>query len=367
MGAAAPAVGAGMIALGILDRYIARVVLGGTLVALLVVLALDVFFSFIGEVGDIGRGHYGALDALAYIALSIPRRVHELFPMAALLGTLMGLGVLASNSELVAMRAAGFSVRRVIGSVLQVGILMLAVTTLVGEFIAPEADRRGQALREQALHDRTTFQSRHGYWIRDQDRFIHIRRMDDPGDLRGVFVYELDAAHRLDSATRIDRARLGEEGWDLRGVRTSRFVPDQVHASQEAQAQWTQLMTPGVLDVVVLEPESMSVRELTRYIEYLSRNGLESARHQLALWLRLTAPLAGLVMLFLAVPFVFGSLRNVGAGQRLLVGVMVGIGFQLLVQVLSHLGQVYGIHPVASALAPILLFLSAGVWALRRV
>jgi hypothetical protein len=117
-----------------------------------------------------------------------------------------------------------------------------------------------------------------------------------------------------------------------------------------------QLMMPGVLDVVVLEPESMSVRELRRYIEYLASNGLEAERHQLALWLRLSAPLAGLVMLFLAVPFVFGSLRNVGAGQRLLVGVMVGIGFQLLVQILSHTGQVYGIHPVVSALAPILLF-----------
>ncbi|MCW9057652.1 MAG: LPS export ABC transporter permease LptG [Gammaproteobacteria bacterium] len=356
-----------MMLMGILDRYIARVVLGGTLIALLVVLALDVFFSFIGEVGDIGRGNYHALDALAYITLTIPRRIHELFPMAALLGSLMGLGMLASNSELVAMRAAGFSVRRVIASVLQVGILMLAVTTLVGEFVAPEADRQGQALREQALHDRTTFQSRHGYWIRDENRFIHIRRMDDPADLQDVFVYELDADHHLESATRIARARHQEGIWELSRVRTSRFEPASVQVSREQQAQRAQLMMPGVLDVVVLEPESMSVRELRRYIEYLASNGLEAERHQLALWLRLSAPLAGLVMLFLAVPFVFGSLRNVGAGQRLLVGVMVGIGFQLLVQILSHTGQVYGIHPVVSAFAPILLFLSGGVWALRRL
>jgi lipopolysaccharide export system permease protein len=357
-----------MILMGILDRYIARVVLGGTLVALLVVLALDVFFSFIGEVGDIGRGGYRALDALAYIALSIPRRVHELFPMAALLGSLMGLGVLASNSELVAMRAAGFSVRRVIASVLQVGILMLAVTTVVGEFIAPVADRQGQALREQALYDRTTFQSRHGYWIRDGNRFIHIRHMDSPGDLQDVSVYELDADHRLETATRIGRAQYQRRmGWEMSQVLATRFDGDEVRASRDTNAHWDELMTPGVLDVVVLEPESMSVRELTRYIDYLTRNGLESDRHQLALWLRLSAPLAGLVMLFLAVPFVFGSLRNVGAGQRLLVGVMVGIGFQLLVQILSHTGQVYGIHPVVSAFAPILLFLSAGVWALRRL
>ena len=285
--------------MGILDRYIARVVLSGTLIALLVVLALDLFFSFIGEVGDIGRGNYRALDALAYILLSTPRRVNELFPMAALLGSLMGLGALASNSELVAMRAAGFSVHRVIASVLQVGVLMLVVTTLIGEFVAPEADRRGQALRELALHDRTTFQSRHGYWVRDENRFIHIRRMDDPGDLEGVFVYELDAGHRLDRVTHIERARFLEGYWDMSEVRASSFSPAVVQGSQEKQAQWTELMTPGVLDVVVLEPESMSVRELTRYIEYLNRNGLESDRHQLALWLRISAPLAGLVMLFL--------------------------------------------------------------------
>ncbi len=282
-----------MMLMGILDRYIARVVLGGTLIALLVVLALDVFFSFIGEVGDIGRGNYHALDALAYITLTIPRRIHELFPMAALLGSLMGLGMLASNSELVAMRAAGFSVRRVIASVLQVGILMLAVTTLVGEFVAPEADRQGQALREQALHDRTTFQSRHGYWIRDENRFIHIRRMDDPADLQDVFVYELDADHHLESATRIARARHQEGIWELSRVRTSRFEPASVQVSREQQAQRAQLMMPGVLDVVVLEPESMSVRELRRYIEYLASNGLEAERHQLALWLRLSAPPGG--------------------------------------------------------------------------
>lgn len=353
--------------MGILDRYIARVVLGSTLVALLVVLTLDLFFSFIGEVGDIGRGRYGALDALAYIGLSIPRRVHELFPMAALLGSLMGLGALASNSELVAMRAAGFSVRRVIVSVLQVGVLMLAVTTLVGEFVAPEADRQGQALRELALYERTTFQSRHGYWIRDENRFIHIRDMDDPLDLQGVHVYELNEHHRLDTATRIARARHQEGLWEMRQVEASRFEPDSVQASRASRAQWEHLMTPGILDVVVLEPESMSVRELRRYVAYLTANGLEADRHRLALWLRITAPLAGLVMLFLAVPFVFGSLRNVGAGQRLLVGVMAGIGFQLLVQILSHTGQVYGIPPAVSALAPILLFLSVGLWAMRRV
>lgn len=353
--------------MGILDRYIARVVLGSTLIALLVVVSLDTFFSFIGEVADIGRGNYQAIDALHYIALTIPRRVHELFPMAALLGSLMGLGALASNSELVAMRAAGYSVARVIRAVLQVGVVMLVVTTLVGEFVAPPAEQRAQALRELALHNRITFKGANGYWVRDGDRFINILQMRGPDDLKGVSAYEIGPDHRLQRATRIASARHGEDAWLLKKVQESRFTPDSVTTDNRRAAQWENLMAPEMLDVVVLEPDSMSVRDLARYVEYLEQNGLESARYRLAFWIRIAAPGAGLVMLFLAVPFVFGSLRSVGAGQRLLVGVMVGIGFQLLAQTLSHIGQVYGVPPLASAFAPILLFLGVGVWALRRV
>ncbi len=353
--------------MGILDRYIARTVLGSTLIALLVIVALDTFFSFIGEVGDIGRGNYDALVALQYTALTVPRRVYELFPMAALLGSLMGLGTLASNSELVAMRAAGFSVRRVIRSVLQVGILMLVVTTVIGEFVAPDAEHQGQALRELALHNRITFQSRNGYWVRDGNRFINIQQMHGPGELQGVSSYKIAADHQLESVTSVERAEHRGTHWDMTHVRETRFTADEVQAASQPQVQWENLMAPEILDVVVQEPEGMSARDLIHYVDYLDTNGLESGRYRLALWIKYTAPLAGLVMLFLAVPFVFGSLRNVGSGQRLLVGVMVGIGFQLLSQTLSHSGLVYGIPPVVSAFAPILLFLAVGVWALRRV
>lgn len=351
----------------ILDRYIAGVVLTNTLMALLVVVALDTFFSFVGEVGDMGKGNYGALQALQYIGLTIPRRVHELFPMAALIGSLMGLGTLASHSELVAMRAAGFSVQRVIRSVLQIGLVMLLATTAIGEFVAPVAEQQGQVLREMARTERISFQSQHGYWARDGDTFIHIRNMSAPGRLRDIAIFQINDAHRMERATRVQQARHDGREWQLHEVRQSMILKDEVQTRHQETLQWDTLLAPDILDVVVLEPESMSARDLYQYVDYLDSNGLESDRYRLALWIRITAPLAGLVMLFLAVPFVFGSLRAAGTGQRLLVGVMVGLIFQLFSQMLSHLGQVYGMNPVLSAFAPIVVFFSIGLAAMRRV
>ncbi len=353
--------------MGILDRYIARVVLAATLMALFVVVGLDTFFSFVGEVADIGKGNYQAAQALQYIALTIPRRIHELFPMAALLGSLMGLGMLASNSELIAMRAAGYSIVRVIRAVLQVGVLMLLGTTLLGEFVAPGMEQQGQALREMALNNRITFQSSNGYWLRDGRQFIHIRQMQGSAVLEGVTTYDVGKDHRLEEVLYIPSARNQGDSWILEGARQSRFTDNGVVTEYRPQSVRDSLLAAEILDVVVLEPDSMSARELYRYVAYLTANGLESGRYRLALWIKLTAPLAGLVMLFLSVPFVFGSLRSVGAGQRLLVGVMVGIGFQLLTQTLSHLGLVYGVNPMISALTPVLLFLVLGMAALRRV
>ena len=241
----------------ILDRYIAGVVLINTLMALLVVVALDTFFSFVGEVGDMGKGNYGALQALQYIGLTIPRRVHELFPMAALIGTLMGLGTLASHSELVAMRAAGFSVRRVIRSVLQVGLVMLLATTGIGEFIAPVAEQQGQVLREMARTERISFQSQHGYWARDGDTFIHIRNMTAPGQLRDIAIFQTNQDHRLEHATRVRQAQHDGNEWQLHTVRQSLILENEVQTRRHQTLQWNTLLAPDILDVVVhLEPES---------------------------------------------------------------------------------------------------------------
>ncbi len=351
----------------ILDRYIGRAVVTGTLGALLVVLGIELFFAFVSELGDIGRGDYGLVQALKYLALTTPRRLYDVFPMAALLGSLLTLGALASNSELVVMRSAGISVARIARSVMQAGLALVLLMLVVGELIAPPAEEYAQRERALAQWHAMLLQTVYGYWARDGANIVNVRQMLPGGVLSVVSIYDFDAGHRLRSITQANSGVYRDRKWLLKGVRQSFIGENAVTTRRLATLEWPSLLDPEILDVVVVRPVDMSMYDLFRYVRYLRDNGLDARPYSLAFWTRVVNPFSSLMMLFLALPFVFGGLRSVGAGHRIVVGVLVGMTFYLLNQLLGHLGQVYGLNPILSAAAPTLVFFGAGLWGLHRV
>lgn len=353
--------------MNILDRYLGRTVIAGTLLALLILLAVDLFFAFASEVQDIGKGHYGLTEVFVFIGLTVPRRVYEMFPMAALLGSLLTLGALASSSELVAIRAAGVSVLRIAGSVLMAGALPLLLVAALGEWVAPHTEQLAQQRRSVAQSETVTFRSDHGLWARDGRRFINIRRILPDGRLADVEVFELGADNRLLAAMRAKTASHSGDTWQLQDVRRGELHESAIELTRARTLDWPSLLSPQLLNVVTIAPQDLSARDLYSYAKYMRDNGLDDSRYQLAFWQRVFAPFAALVMLFLSIPFVFGPLRSVSTGQRLLWGVLTGVAFYLVNQTLGHLGQVYGLPGVLSAAVPPLLFLGGGLWVMRRV
>lgn len=351
----------------ILDRYLGRAVVTGTLLALLILLAVDLFFAFANEVQDIGKGRYGLTDVFAFIGLTVPRRIYEMFPMAALLGSLLSLGALASSSELVAIRAAGVSVLRIAGSVLKAGAIPLLIVAAIGEWVAPHTEQLAQQQRSFAQSETITFRSDRGLWARDGRRFINIRNILPDGRLAEVEVFELGADNQLLAAMRAKSAAHTAGNWRLEDVRRGELHDDALKLTRARTLDWPSLLSPQLLNVVTIAPQDLSARDLYRYAQYMRDNGLDDSRYQLAFWQRLLAPFAALVMLFLSIPFVFGPLRSVSTGQRLLWGVLTGVGFYLVNQTLGHMGQVYGMPGVLSAALPPLLFLAGGVWVMLRV
>ncbi|MGD8311245.1 MAG: LPS export ABC transporter permease LptG [Gammaproteobacteria bacterium] len=351
----------------ILDRYIAGVVVTATGIALLVVVGLDAFFEVIREIDNVGKGSYTMGKMLQYVALTLPHNMYELFPVATLLGSLMGMGTLATNSELIAMRAAGLSVWRIVRSVLQVGVLLLLAAVIVGEVVAPVAQQYGQQLRLTATNRTVSFLGSHGLWVRDDEYFINARNVLAEDKLADVTVYEVDEARRLSQVTRAKKALYRKGKWVLTGVHQTQFDGDAIRTSQSRKRVWDSLLTPELLSIVALKPQTMSVHDIHQFSKYLEDNGLDSLQYRYAFWERLMTPLAALVMLFISVPFVFAGMRSVSAGRRLFLGILIGFGFYLISQVTTQMGQVYGLHPLIATIIPNLVFIAAGVYAVQRV
>jgi lipopolysaccharide export system permease protein len=351
----------------LLDRYLALAMARGTGVALLVIMGLNVFFSIIEEIDELGEGSYNVTKMLQYVALTLPRGVYELFPTAAMIGALTGMGALAVNGELVAMRAAGFSIWRIVRSVLQAGLVLLVFVVVLGEGIAPVAEQYAQRLRTGALEKHVSFMGQEGVWVRDESRYIYVNKMFDSDTLADVSVFEFDRDRQLISALHADTAAYRGGVWQLHNMRESLFTGDSVSTRAESTYTVPELLKPEWMNVVVLKPENMSVRDIRQFLGYLEANGLETQQYRYALYRRFVTPVSVLLMLFISVPFVFGSLRSKGTGQRYLVGILAGFGFYLVNQLASQAGQVYGWSPLVVSVVPSLTVLLVGIYALRRV
>ena len=351
----------------ILDRYIAVAVVVATALALLLVVGLEAFLTLIKELDSVGEGGYSAWLIVQYVLLGLPRSAYELFPAAALVGSLTGMGALAVNSELVAMRAGGLSIWRIVMSVLQAGVLMLVVVVAVGETVAPVAEEYAQRLRTLALGKHVSFLGRDGIWVREDSRYIQVRRIIDDRQLADINVFEFDEQSRLVSATRAATASYRDDGWVLRDVHQSFIGEEAVTSGHQASITLPSLITPSLLDIVVLKPENMSVLNIRRFIAYLEANGLDTTQYRYAFWGRFAVPLSALLMLFISVPLVFGSLRSSGTGQRVFIGILLGFGFYLLTRMAGQMGQVYNLNPVLASFAPGLIVFAIGFRMLRRL
>lgn len=348
-----------------LDRYIGAQVLMAILAVLGVIVGLALLFAFIDELGDI-KGRYTTFNAFWYVMQTFPRRLYDMLPMAAMIGCLVGLGTLASNSELTVMRSAGVSVGRIVWSVMKPMLVLMLIGILVGEYLAPWSESRAQAYRALAQGGGEAQGSRRGLWHRQGDEYIHINVVQPNGVLHGVTRYRFDGQRQMLYASFAQRAEYQGDHWQLLGVKTTYFRGDHTEVDETAEERWEVELAPQLLNTVVMEPETLPISGLWRYIHYLDDQELNNDRYWLAFWVKVLQPLVTATLVLMAISFIFGPLRSVTLGQRVFTGVLVGFVFRISQDLLGPSSLVFGFPPLLAVLIPAAICALAGVWLLRR-
>jgi len=352
--------------LSLLERYIAVTMVKATGMTLLVLVTLLVFFGLIEEVDDVGRGSFGLRDAFLVAILSAPRYVFEVFPAAALVGSLIGLGAMGAHGELIAMRGAGFSLRQIVLAVLKTGIAMMFAVFLFGELVAPASERWGEQIKIEKTQQQVTLKTQYGFWARDGRAFVNIRGIQPGARLQDIYIYEFDQDQRLVLATHAQAADHQGDHWLMRGIEQSQISEDGISQRHLAQARWDSLLDPGLLSAIVVPPTMLPVTELFRYIRVMHDNDQSAIDYEVALWLKLATPLSTLVMLFISIPFVLAHQRFASVGQRIFLGLVLGMGFYTLNRGMSYVAVVYELNPALCALVPAAAFLGIGLYLMRR-
>ena len=348
----------------IVNRYIQRNVHLGTAGALLLLVSLGLFFTFVRELDDLGEGGYGIWQVLQYMALSIPGKIVEFLPLAVLLGSMLSLGALASNSELIAMQASGVTLRRMLAALMQAGLLVALVSFLLADYVVPDSDASARKVRNLRHAQATTLDTREGLWIKDESRVLYLRELLPNGYARDIEIYELDEQGALLTMTSAESAEPLGGGWELHRVRQTRMLAGGASSEEFDRLVYAGNLSHHLLQVLLVKPSRMSSRDLYAYLEFLEENRLDTKVERLIFWQKLFTPVTIVVMCLLAFPFVVGSQRQSNTGQRLLIGILLGLSFVAIDQVLTQLGTQFDVSAFFVAMAPNLIFLLLALYLL---
>jgi lipopolysaccharide export system permease protein len=332
-----------------------------------VLLALAALFEFIAELDDIQAG-YQTPQVILYTLLRLPQLAFEMLPIAVLIGSLLALGGLAANSEIVVMRASGLSVRQLSGMVGITGFALLVFTGLLGEFIGPPLDYYARNMRLEARFEKDDDRLGAETWVRDGPVVLHFERVSSEFEFGGVYLFLLDDNAGLSAVAHADNSVIDDdERWILENLRETRFQDDGVQVVESPVAVESFDFDAEVLGISLVKPQSLSGQGLISYIGYLKRNALDARRYETELWYRVARTVTVMIMPVLALAFVFGSLRTGGAGARLMIGVVIGLAYYLASEMLANSGQVFNLNPAVVAWLPSAALAVVTLVALMRV
>ncbi|THU04456.1 LPS export ABC transporter permease LptG [Lampropedia puyangensis] len=351
-------------------------------------LALLMFFDLISEsrfASRAGADSYGITDALAHLAFSAPMHVYELMPICVLIGTVFVMARYAKTSQFTILRTAGLGPSRALGILLTIGAVFTGLTFVVGDYVAPWAERSAQLLRAQHVGGQIVAGGGTGAWLRerqgDHSVIVSVAALQTDGEVVGIRIFEYDRDGRLARQIHANSAQVDSGAWLLEQAReevlpVTSATPvresdgsltgtmESLRVTQYPQLRWETSMNREMINAAILKPDGMSTLQLANYVSHLKANDQSTQRFELELWRKVFYPLGCLVMMVLALPFAYLHFRSGGIMGYVFVGILVGISYLLMNNVLGYVGNIRGWSPLLTAATPALVYsaLALGVF-----
>ncbi len=340
----------------ILERYIARTIASATGLATIAIAGVSFLLLLLGEMKNIGEGDYGVLQALIYALMRLPMQVYQFAPMLMLLGSVIGLSVLTANRELAVMRSSGFAMQRIIRSVLYIAIAIVLLFSLLGEYIAPQMSFHAEVNKENAQNAGEAVVTSTGVWYHIGDNFIHVDQVVGRQMMQGVTRYQFNNKHQLLAAYYAKTLVKNEKEWMMYHVAKTSFYNERTKSEAFPQLPWDLKFNTNLLNIGLVDPNEMTLPKLAKFIRFLENNNLQSTQYRYEFWQRALQPLASLIMILFAIPFVLGARISQQFGWRIIIAVIAGFAFFILNSVLSQLSIVYQLPVIFAALIPLIIF-----------
>jgi LPS export ABC transporter permease LptG/LPS export ABC transporter permease LptF len=362
----------------ILDEYVVREFLNTFLLVLTGFVLLMLVFTFFDLVGDIIRNHIPLPTVGAYLVNLTPDMLYQIAPLAVLIATLVTFGVLNRNSEIIAMKATGISLYRLVVPIVSIAAVLSVCLFLFDQYYLPQANRRQEALRNiiKGRPAQTVLHPEHN-WIFGQPRAGEPGRIfyyeffdSDRKEFANLSVFEFDPS-TFSLTRRIFAARVlhdaDKDSWRFEDG----WVRDMVGAEPTAYREFKQTTfseiheDPGYFTKENLQSQEMNFGQLDGYIRDLRQSGFDTMRLRVALWHKIAYPLIAVVMAVLAIPFALSMGRR-GSLSAIAVAIAVALAYWVVDGLFGAMGNVNYLPAAMAAWSSDILFALVGGYLLLR-
>jgi len=354
------------------DKYIGTTAMVGILLVWVSLTALMMMFSLLSELRDT-TSSYGVVDAIWFVLQTGPRQAYKIFPVSALMGSLLGIGSLAGANELVAFRTAGVSRLRLAAAGMAGALLISIPVMTMGEWIMPGAEQQARGFRLGKLAGQVIIGGTSGMWMRDGSDIVNIRRpllITDQGEqsitFQDVEIHHFNGFSGLQKITHAESAFFDDEQWTLENVTEIIIGEQDVVRRQLDRTPWDSGVKPELLESAVSKPWYLSMRGLWGQMNYLQRNGLDDSVYRSAFWEKIMYPFTIIALVLAGMPFVFGSSRHHNLGFRLFIGMTLGGLFMLVNGAAQNLAAAFSLPIAISIALPSIVLTVVAITVLRR-
>ena len=346
------------------DRYITKTLLSYTIIVVVVWTSIYSFFNFLAELNSVGKGSYSILSAFTYIILQLPEVLYKQASPIILLGSILGMGHLASTGQLLIFRVSGASILKITLLTLKNSLIFVLFFITVGEFLAPISSKFAESTRSSAMGNSSLSINQNGFWIRDGDNFINVKRNINGTLFSDITVVEVNSLNKIERVIKsknaiFDGVSLDMSGTEIFSINESNSF-DRISLKERNSYNKTVSFDQDLIDSLEKEPEDLSTWTLIKQIRFLSDNKLRSGVFEVELYKRLIQPVTLIAMILLAMLFIFESTREVTLGRKIFFGVALGLSFEMLSRVASAMALSLDFSPLLSSILPsfIVMFIS---------
>ena len=336
-----------------LTHYIAKTILSSTLIICISLISIFFIVTFLTQTNDIGSGKYGAFDALIYVLLQVPSNIYLIMPMSALLGCLMGLGILAGHSELIVMRSIGCSTFQIGKGVLLASVIISIFSLIIGGYIAPKASRIAD-LNKALLKDGNQSVLSDGseqLWLKEGNNFIQFDKSPKTGEVNNISIFTIKNGN-LFSISSAKNSAYKNSQWKLYNVKNIIIKKSNIQSTLHKEQIWNSLLPPQLVKVIGSDPKYLTLFSLIQYSIYTEN----SENINLQIWNIILQPIMIAILMMMAVPFSFGSMRSSTLAIKLVIGLGLGFIFYIVDQFFGPVTIVYNLPAFLGAFIPCLIF-----------